>query len=145
MASFSSILDKPASEVERPKPLPVGTYLCVVKGLPRFDKSTKKGTDFVEFTMQIVQPYDDVDQEALEAMGGFQGKTIKSTYYITDDALWRLKKFIEDCGIDTEEGSIRQLIEQTPNCQVAVTIKHTASEDGTTVYANVGGTAQVQD
>src|SRR6266545_6388685 len=102
MASFSEILDKPAKEIERPKPLPVGTYLTVVKGLPRFDKTSKKNTDFVEFTHQVLQVGDDVDEEAIIAYltkgDGTKSKlseaVIKNTYYLTPNAAWRLRKFL---------------------------------------------------
>ena len=76
------------------KPLPPGTYRCTVTGMPRYDKSAKKQTPFVEFTLTPTSARDDVDKEDLAAMGGVAGKTIKATYYLTEDAAWRLKKFI---------------------------------------------------
>ena len=142
--NFSDILDKPASETEKPKPLPVGGYVCVVKGLPRRDKSSKKGTPFVEFTLQPLEVLEDVDADELTAMGGFTNKTIKATYYLTDDALWRLKDFLEHCGIEIADGaSYSQLIEETPNCQVIAYLRHEASEDGTSIYARLGKTAPI--
>lgn len=145
-ASFGSILDRPSSEIERPKPLPVGTYVCVVKGLPRYDKSSKKLTDFVEFTLQPLQAGDDVDQEALQEMGGFVNKTLRATFYITEDAAWRLKKFLSDLGhdVDDEKTSLRQMISESAGLQVVVTVTHTSSDDGSAVYANVGMTAPVE-
>src|SRR6185437_1001481 len=50
MNSFSYILDKPATEIDRPKPLPVGTYTWSIQGLPKHDKSREKQTPYVEFT-----------------------------------------------------------------------------------------------
>ena len=32
-------------------------------------------------------------------MGGFADKTIRATYYITENSLWRLKEFLDHCGI----------------------------------------------
>jgi hypothetical protein len=142
--NFSSILDKPSSSVEKPKPWPVGTYTAVVTGLPRQDKSAKKQTPFVEFTLKPLSAEEDVDQEALDAMGGIGEKTIRATYYLTEDALWRLQKFLGDCGIETEtDESLRQLIDQTPGCQVKINIKHRASDDGETIFAEIGSTAAV--
>lgn len=144
-AQFESILDKPASEIERPKPLPQGTYVCTVKGLPRFDKSSKKQTPFVEFTLQPIEAGEDVDEDNLKAMGGFKNKTIRATYYETEDAIWRLKKFIEDCGVEIEDGaSLRQLIEECPGKQVTAYVKHQASEDGQSVFAQLASTAPVE-
>ncbi|HEX9613651.1 MAG TPA: hypothetical protein VGA05_08555 [Candidatus Bathyarchaeia archaeon] len=142
MASFQDILDRQSSEIERPKPLPTGTYECVVKGLPRFDKSSKKQTDFVEFTLQPTGTLDDVDQEALDEMGGFASRTIKATFYLTEDAAWRLKKFLVDLGID-ESQTLRQMIDEAPGSSVLATIKHRASEDGQSIFGEIGGTAKV--
>lgn len=144
--NFSDILDRPASETERPKPLPAGGYLCVVKGLPRRDKSAKKGTPFVEFILQPVEAMEDVDAEALAAMGGLANKTIKATYYLTEDALWRLKDFLEHTtGEEVPEGaSYSQLIEQTPNCQVIAFLRHEASEDGASIFARLAKTAPLE-
>lgn len=141
--SFASILDTPSSEIERPKPLPVGEYVCVVQGQPRFDKSSKKQTEFVEFTLKILEALETVDVDALEEMGGIKDKTIKATYYITETALWRLKDFLDHCNAGDEDESLRQRIDQTPGCQVIVTIKHEASDDGQSVFGRVGGTASV--
>ena len=141
--NFGALLDKPASDVERPKPLPQGSYHCIVKELPRFDKSSKKFTEFVEFTLQPTSAGEDVDEEDLEAMGGIANKTIRATYYITEDALWRLKDFLGHCGIE-EDGSLRNMIDQTPNCEVTAFIKHRASEDGQAVFAELAKTAPVE-
>lgn len=146
--NFGSILDKASSEIERPKPFPVGTYITAVVGLPRIDKSAKKQTEFSEYTLKLLQAGEDVDTEALEAMGGIRDKTIKATYYHTEDAAWRLKKFLDDCRVpedeDGEDLTLRQRIQMVAGRQVAITIKHTASDDGTTIYANVNGTAAVE-
>jgi len=141
--NFGAILDTPSSEVERPKPLPVGSYVCVVKGLPRFDKSSKKQTEFVEFTLQPLTAGDDVDQDALEEMGGFSSRTMRATFYITEDAIWRLKKFLaEDLEIDGEDRTLRQMIDDAPGKQVLVNIKHRASDDGG-IFAEIASTAPV--
>lgn len=142
--NFGSILDRQSSEIERPKPLPVGTYTCVVKGLPKYDKSSKKQTEFVEFTLQPLAAGDDVDADDLEAMGGFLNKTIRATYYLTEDALWRLKDFLTHLGIEEGDMSLRQRIGEATGRQVLATIKHQASEDGEAVYAQLGKTAAVE-
>lgn len=152
--NFGSLLDKAPSEVERPKPGPEGSYLWVVQGLPRMDKSSKKQTEFVEFTLKAVQAGDDVDPEALEAfltmpdgskkpLGDF---TQKGTFYLTENSLWRLKDFLTHCGIDVDEAeSLRQAIEETPNCQVVGYVRHEASSDGESVFARVDKFASADD
>jgi hypothetical protein len=140
--NFGALLDKAPSEVERPKPLPEGQYLWTIQGLPRYDKSSKKQTEFVEFTLKAQQAGPDVDQDELAAMGGIADKTTKATYYITEGSLWRLKEFLDHCGIDVDAcASLREAIDETPNCQVVGFIKHEASNDGESVFARLGKTA----
>jgi|SRR5215469_1203428 len=148
--TFSSILDRPGSTIEQPKPLPIGTYLITVAGLPRYDKSSKKGTDFVEFTLQLVAPQDDVDPEAFEESGGLFNRdetprVIKDTFYITEDAAWRLKKFLEDLGFDfsDEELTLREAAENSANRECYILIGHETSEDGTRTFARVTDSAAV--
>lgn len=139
--NFSELLNTPLDDVERPKPLPAGSYLCVVKGLPEHGKSAKKQTPFVNFTLAPQQALEDVDTDALEEMGGLENKTIKATYYLTENSLWRIKDFFETCGIDISGKTIDQASEETVNCQVVAVMKHEASEDGTAVFAKLASTA----
>ena len=88
--NFASILDEAPTEISRPKPLPVGTYLCVVQGQPVYDKSNKKGTPFVEFLLRVIAAMDDVDPDDLQFIlqqyfpeQSFQPKDITSyEYYV---------------------------------------------------------------
>ena len=145
--NFGAILDTPSAAIDKPKPLPVGTYLCSVKGQPKFDVSSQKKTEYTEFTLQILQAHEDVDHEALqECLKGkaLSEKTIKATYYLTEDAIWRLKEFLDHCGIEDGEGiSLRQRIGGAAGCQVWATIKHEPSNDGTSIFAKLGATAAV--
>lgn len=142
---FASVLDMPASEIERPKPLPVGSYICVVQGQPRIDKSAKKQTEFSEFTLKLLEALDDVDTDALEAIGGIKDKTTKVTFYHTENSIYRLKEFLEHCGVDMEDGiSLRQLIAEAPGKQVVAHIVHEASQDGEAIYAKVKNTTAVE-
>jgi hypothetical protein len=144
MSNFQEILNKPSTSIEKPKPVPVGTYLGLVTGQPRFDKSKQKQTDFVEYTVKLLQPREDVNQDDLLAMGGLDGKTMRLTYYITDDATWRLKQFlVEHLGIEEGSKTLGQMIPEAMGKQVYVTVSHQASQDGTAVYANASGTAKV--
>jgi hypothetical protein len=154
--TFSSILDTPVSEVSRPKPLPQGTYLGMTKGLPRYDKSTKKGTPFSEYSIQLMEACEDVDQEELNvALTKGNGDVIslrdrspmRLTFYHTPDALWRLIKFLKDLGLETEDDTttVGELEQQAPGRQVYVHIKHTPSDDGEAMFANIDKTAPVVD
>lgn len=139
--NFSAILDRPVdAEANRPKPVPTGTYLCIIDGIPRFDKSKQKGTDFVEFNLNIVQPGADVDPTAYAEVGG--GRKLRTTFYLTEDAVWRLDKFLEDIGIPKGTGR-KEGISQAPGKQVNAVVTHRASQDGTAIFAEVNSTAKV--
>ena len=152
--AFEDILSQPASEIERPRPAPQGSYVCLVKGQPNFDKSAKKQTPFVEFFFQPLQAGEDVDEEELKevltqsdgTVGPLENLTFRETYYLSDKAKFRLRNFLErDLGIELGDKSIGQVISEAPGRQVLVFIKHTWSDDGQSVYANVGKTAPVED
>lgn len=151
MPNLADILDTPASEIERPKPLPVGSYVAMVKGRHREDVSSKKGTPFVEFTLQLLEAMDDVDpddlQEALTKPSGdvipLREKTVRATYYVTEDAKWRLKKFLTDLGIDADGVSLKQMLDEAPGKHCRIVIKHQTSEDGEATFANVSATARI--
>ena len=71
--------------------------------------------------------------------------TVKNTYYITEGAVWRLKEFLEHCGVDLDNvESLAEGIEETPGKQVGVFINHEASQDGTSVFARIGKTFVVE-
>lgn len=151
--SFGSILDRAPSEIEKPKPLPTGSYVTQLVGQPRIDKSAKKQTEFREFTHKLLAASEDVDEDELEAYltkhDGTKLKltdiTVKNTYYITEGSLYRLKDFCEHCGIDLDEcESLNAALDETPGKQVGVYINHEPSQDGTSFFARINKTFLVE-
>lgn len=146
MANFQDILNQKAADVEAPVPLPIGTYLGVVDGLPEFSKIGTKQTDCVNFKCKLMQAQPDVDQaQMLEAL---KGKALSDRYltvrqFITEDAKWRLRKFLEDCGLELGTKSLGELIPEAAGRQVLLSVGHRPSEDGTQIFMDVKGTAKV--
>jgi hypothetical protein len=151
--NFSSILDDDPADAEAPKGLPQGQYVFIVDGQPKFDKSSKKGTDFAEFTCKPIQPMDSVDQNALAAaLSRKDGTTrvlsdmsMRLTFYLTEDAKYRLAAFMKHCGLDItgETKSYSQWISEMPGCQFVGTVGQTMSDDGERMYSNITKTAPV--
>lgn len=147
--NLSTILDKPATDFNFPPPLPTGGYLCVVQGLPEQVESSKKKTAGFEFKLTPTAVDEDVDQKELEEMGGIGGKTIKHTMWISSDetkqatTIAMLREFLEHCGIDPEGKSVNQMIDEVPNCEVMVFIKHTPIEGRDSMRAEVAKTGPV--
>lgn len=151
--NFGAILDRKPTAIERPKILPVGSYIVVVQGMPRQDKSQKKQTPFYEYTCKYLQAMDDVDQDELEAAltradgtkKSLGDMTVRLTYYLTEDAVWRLKQFLEHCGLEEDDfESLRQMAESAGGCQLVVKLRHKPTDDGEGMYSEVAGTAPVE-
>lgn len=147
MANFTDILNRPAEDIKPPVTLPMGSYHTVVVGLPEQGQSSKKKTDFLKFTHRIVAALDDVDPDAIAEFqqDGEQiaGQEIDNTFYITEKSVFMLKEFVENCGVDLSGRTLMEGIEDIPNSEVIISIKHEASEDGKRVFARVGSTAKV--
>lgn len=151
--SMQDIMDTPMSDVQPPKPIPPGTYTVMVVGHAN-EGVASTGTKFVQFTLQLQEADSDVNGEALqEALTKLDGtvmplrdKTILSDrYYITDLSLFRLKKFLSDCGIaenhdDGSKKGIREAMMEAPGKLLTVTVTHVASQSGG-IYANVSQTS----
>ncbi len=148
MPNFASILDQPAADVKPPPLIPVGTYHTVIQGLPEAGQSSKKQTDYFKFTHRIVAALDDVDQDALAESfpDGVTGKTVDNTLYLTEKSLFMLTDMLKNCGIDFSDGkSVRAAIDETPNAEIGVVIKHEPSEDGQRIYAKWARTVALTD
>jgi len=142
--SFQSILDESPTEVAPVKLLPPGSYVCVV-GPPRYDKSSKKGTPFVEFILRPVAAGEDIDLDDLEEQGGLDGKQIRATFYLTEDAVRRLDQFHEHCGLDLSDEMPRRVRnDAVVNSQVTAVVRHEQSEDGTQTFTRLARTAPAE-
>jgi hypothetical protein len=142
--NFEDILNTPFDEIERPKPLPPGTYLVTVTSFRR-DVSSKAQTPFIEYTLQPNQAGEDVDEAELEAMGGIGTRTFRYTCYLTEGALWRLKDFLIACGLVLKGKNPNNTMEEAVGCQLTVHVKHTPNRQGTGVFAEVDAVAPVED
>ena len=117
-SSFTDILKVKRGEVERPSPMPVGDYVCVVSKDIRQDKSKVKSTPFVEYTYKVLEALESVDTDQLDEWltkkDGSKKKlsevTIKDTYYITEGSLWRLEDMLKACLGEDSDMSMEQAI-----------------------------------
>lgn len=140
---FSEILNKRSEEIERPKPLPVGTYLMMIPAPAEIKQIGKNNTDAAEFQCRVVQAMDDVDASALEAAGGIQNKTMRLTFWLTEEAAFRLKEFlINALEVDENGRTLGEMMPDAVNRMFKAQIKHRPSPDGTQIYAEIGQTAK---
>jgi hypothetical protein len=154
-ANMQDIMDTPMSDITPPLPPPVGNYAAMVVGHGNEDTATT-GTKYIQFTLQLQQAYDDVNdellQEYLTRLDGttvaLSDKTVQSErYYLTENAKWRLKKFLNDLGIsdkndDGSDKSLREAAMEVPGKMLTITITHRASNSGG-IFANVSQTSPI--
>lgn len=92
---FTALLKKPVQSVERPKPLPIGSYLVQFTKF-EFGESSKKKTPYVRFIGQVLEPKQDVDQQLLQAVEDWQGREVDADFFLTGPAMFRLREFLEN-------------------------------------------------
>lgn len=141
--NFADILkNATVGEIEKPKPMPEGSYQALIKSIETGQTTGEKQTPYLQVNMEIVGALDDVDQAALQAFGPVNGKKVKTEFYLTDDALFRLQDFILDhVGLDLKGQTLDQAVGQLVNNTVGVHMKHSISKkDNVTVYSNVDKT-----
>ena len=141
--NVQSILNQSPTEIERPLPMPAGTYLCTV-GDWESGESSKKKTPFIKFKLKPIAATEDVDAEALSDVGGLEGKNLSIIFYITEDAVFMLDEFHQNCGIDMEDGSTRaQRNDEVKNAQILALVTHRIDDtDPSRVYVEVRRTAK---
>lgn len=127
---FNAILDTKVEEIKAKPPLPVGSYLARIAKLEN-TKSSKKGTDGVEFTLVPMEAKEDVDAELLEAAGGLKDRTIRHTLWVTPESANMLKEFLTlHVGLEGSGRTLRQLLADAVNQTVGIHIIHKPATDG---------------
>jgi len=132
---FSKILSKKAAEIEKPKPLPVGTYLGIATALPTFEGIGKKETPAAVYSFNIVQPIE-VDSEDLTAYGEVKGKSVRYNMFLSEASEFRTKEeIVAAFGVEEGDKTLGQMFNETVNVPVILHIIQQPSEDGTEIYA----------
>ncbi len=124
---FRSVLGQKVNEVEKPKPIPPGTYDAIIKNFELLEKLGKQENPAVRFTFHGFQPGADVDMDQLETAGGMEAlsrRTMGFLFWLTPDAMWRLKEFLtEVCHLETDNRSFEEVLPETKNVGVKVVIE----------------------
>ena len=132
---FKTLLSKPADSVERPKPLPAGTYHGLITSY-KYDESQQKKTPYVRLNLVTHRAGEDVDAELLNGVD-LSKKQLRRDYFLTDDAMFRLKDLIESCGVQTTGRSMGELVPELLNKAVIISVVQRPSQDGSELYNDV--------
>ncbi len=140
---FEEVLSKNLDGIEAPKPLPVGNYLLKV-GKQIFGESKEKHTPYCRYEMEVLEPKSGVDLEALSMVGNYKAKKLRVDFWLTEDAIHRLKKFLEACGLSIKGKSVKQAIPEACGQTVIGNMTQRPNErDPDTVYNDVAAFAKV--
>lgn len=128
---FTAILGKQVGTAPEPKPLPSGTYMGVVEGLPTSRiVNTKEGPKGVlTVTVGITEAMDDVDEGSLAEAGGLlrndgNRKTIRADFWLDEGSLFRLDQFLAGFGWTADSGKTYQdALEELPGKEVTVALE----------------------
>ncbi len=130
--NFNELLSVQVESVERPKSFPVGHYEAIVAG-HEMGKSSQKETPFVRFQIKLIGPSEDVDEELFDDAGGMEAlrdrKPIPLTFYLTKDAMFRLREFLENTmELSCSVRNFDEVIPETANVSLKVHIAHRAGQ-----------------
>ena len=131
---FKKLLSKNMDEVERPRPLPPGTYYGRVTKFT-VDVSKEKKTPDVRFFLSVTSAGDGVDADSLNGVD-LSKKQLRKDYYLTQDADYRLKEFIKSCGIQVAGRSFESTLPDTTNAPVIMEVTQRGATDGSGEFYN---------
>ena len=139
--NFSELLSVQVDSVERPKSFPVGHYEAVIAG-HEMGKSSQKETPYVRFLIKLIGPSEDVDEDLFDAAGGMtalrERKPLFLTFYLTKDAMFRLREFLENgLELNCSGRNFDEVIPETANVSVTVHVSHTAGQKEGEFYMQI--------
>lgn len=148
MPDFSHLLSKPSGEIEKPKPMPSGTYFGII-ARHEFGVTTKNQTPYVRFHVNNLEAGPDIDPELLALSKiDLTKKEQRIDFYLTEDALYRLNEFLLGLGIDNGGGtrSLEVMIPEANNMPVQLDIGQQQGQgnNADTVYNVVNDVAARQ-
>lgn len=154
MADFNDVLNLKPSDIEKPKPRPIGSYRGAISKYELRDVDTKQGPrKIIDFEIRLMMAVQVDDQAALAEQGDIAGwfPLIHGIFYETPEGRYNLKMFLtETLGIDAGTGknekTISEMVAESPGAQLLVTLKHEpyVSKQGTPeISTRIASTAKV--
>ena len=154
MPDFNDVLSLKPSEIEKPKPRPLGTYLGAVQKYELREIDTKNGPRKIcDFVVKLMMAQQVDDQEELAKQGDISDwfPITHGIFYETPEGRYNLKQFLSevlaiDPGSGKNEKSISEMIAESPGAQLLVTLKHEpymSKQNTPEIRTSIGGVAKV--
>ena len=138
MVDFASLLDVNIDDIKAPKALPAGTYHAIISSY-KFDKTKPKdgkeptNTLHIELALQEAGP--DIDHSDLEGID-ITKRRASFDFYLTEDALYRVKKFLESLGIARTGVSLSELIPEIVQLPCLIEMSKILRSDNSGEFTN---------
>ena len=141
--NFDDILNTQLDEVEKPKPIPVGTYTVRISAeAPKLEAVGEKQSPKLTIEAIPLIAGEDVDTELLALVPQWNERKLRLDFFLTPDSQWRFKEFAQHCGINTDGRTLRDIIPELANAQVNVKVKHRTFKDN--IFAEAESYAPVE-
>lgn len=135
--NFTDVLDTPMDSIERPKPLPTGTYIGQIVGLPSSKEVTTKNGEQVtlNINVKLVTPQQLDNPDALSDYGDITtARPLQRTFWFSKPAspeeLWAFRQFcVNTLKVDTTGKSMKQVCAELQGKQLIVTVGHNVYQD----------------
>ena len=135
--NLASLLNKSADDVKRPVPLPDGTYFGIIES-HEFTESSQKKTPGVQYNIRLTHAHEDVDLSDFESEGGVVAeKNMRTTFWLSENALFMLTDFIAACGIETSGRQLGELVPQVIQQPVMVDVVRKPNKQGDGFYNEI--------
>lgn len=130
MPDFSQLLSKPLDEVKRPPSLPAGIYYGTVHRYEVGESQNKK-TPYVRFLFNLTFAGQDIDPKDLDGVD-LSKKSLRRDFYITPDAEYRLKEFLESMKITTKGRTFQSTLPDSIGQAVKLEVVQRINKDAPT-------------
>ncbi len=142
--NFGDLLNVQIDSIERPKVFPIGQYDALVVS-HEYLTSSKKGTPHVRFMVKLVGTQE-VNEDEFEEAGGAAAlnarKPLKLDFYLTTDAMFMLREFLENTlELSCSGRTLDVVIPEATNMSFTAEVTHAAGDKPGDVFMNIGKTA----
>ena len=141
--NFKDLLSRPVDSAKKPPVKPPGTYHGIVAE-HSFAESARQKTPFVRFVFNNIQPGEDILNGDARLLKDEEGEPIDFSkwrphkdFYLTDDALYRLREFLQSLGVETAGRSFQETIPETKGMPVILQAVSSTSDDGSRIFTNI--------
>lgn len=135
---FAKLLSKPLDDVKKPPAWPAGTYLGRVTKF-EFGDQNKNNTPYARFFIKVTVAGPGLEAEEVVGIDFTKGREFRKDFYLSEDAEWRLKEFIESCGVPTQGRTFAETVPECANAQVQIEVIQQNSQRNAEELVNFAG------